>query len=73
YFALGFAPLLFDLEEDPNEWDDLCGSGSFQGVLEQLQEVACSNGWDAEQLTADILTHKRRLSYIKRVESQDTR
>ena len=69
-FAPGFAPLLFDLEEDPNEWDDLCGNCSSRAVLERLQDIACSNGWNAERLKDDILTHKHRLSYIKRSESQ---
>ena len=68
-FAPGYAPLLFDLEEDPNEWNDLCGDASSADILEQLHEIACSNGWDAELLKGDILTHKRRLSYINSAES----
>ena len=69
WFAPGFPPLLFDLEKDPNEWNDLSGRASSQDILESLYEIACSGGWNAESLRNDILLHKRRLSYINKAET----
>ena len=71
WFALGFPPLLFDLEKDPNEWNDLSGEDSARDILEDLYAMAGSDGWDAESLREDILRHKRRLNYIKEAESHD--
>jgi len=68
-FALGLPPLLFDLGEDPCEWNDLSGEPSAQGILEELHAIAGSNGWNAESLRQDILGHKRRLKYIHSAES----
>ena len=63
-FALGHPPLLFDLDEDPHEWNDLSGEDGAQDILDELHVIACSNGWNAESLTEEILWHKRRLKYI---------
>jgi len=68
-FALGLPPLLFDLGEDPCEWNDPSGEPSAQGILEELHAIAGSNGWNAESLRQDILGHKRRLKYIHSAES----
>lgn len=69
WFALDFPPLLFDLEEDPGEWDNLSGEASSRNILEDLYAIACSSGWNAESLKKDILLHKRRLKYINEAES----
>ena len=69
WFALDLPPLLFDLEDDPHEWNDLSGEDSTRQILEDLYGMACSAGWDAESLREDILLHKRRLKYIHQAES----
>ena len=69
WFALGLPPLLFDLDEDPHEWNDLSKEASTRPILDELHELACSSGWDAESVRDDILLHKRRLKYISRAES----
>ena len=69
-FALGLPPLLFDLEQDPYEWSDLSGENSAQGILKELHTIVCSNGWNAESLTEEILWHKRRLNFIHAAESR---
>ena len=68
-FAPPHPPVLFDLQEDPNEWDDLAGRESSPGILDRLHGIACSDGWDGEALREEILRHKRRLSYIHRAET----
>ena len=69
-FAPGLPPLLFDLDSDPYEWNDLSTDNSFQHILKELHGLACSSGWDAESLRDDILQHKRRLKYIHQAESK---
>ena len=69
WFAPDLPPLLFDLEEDPHEWNDLSEEASCQDLLKDLHRLARENGWDAEALLEDILLHKRRLKYIERAES----
>ncbi len=69
WFALNLPPLLFDLDTDPHEWNDLSGEESAREVLEELYQLACSTGWDAQALREDILLHKRRLKYIDQAES----
>lgn len=69
WFAPGLPPLLFDLEEDPHEWNDLSGEDSCRDILEDLHQLARSNGWDAQALREDVLRHQRRLRYIEQAES----
>jgi choline-sulfatase len=69
-FAPGLPPLLFDLDRDPYEWNDLSTEDSTRHILEDLYGLACSSGWDAESLREDILLHKRRLKYIHQAESK---
>ena len=69
WFAPGLPPLLFDLEDDPHEWNDLSTEESCREVLEELYQLARSNGWDTEVLREDILFHKRRLKYIEQAET----
>jgi choline-sulfatase len=69
WFALDLPPLLFDLEADPHEWNDLSREDSARPILEELHGLACSSGWDAGSLREDILLHKRRLKYIDQAES----
>ena len=68
-FAPGLPPVLFDLDEDPYEWNDLGGETSAQGILADLHTIACSNGWNPDSVGEQILLHKRRLKYICAAES----
>jgi choline-sulfatase len=69
-FALGFPPVLFDLDKDPHEWQDIGHRESAQAVLGELHTVASADGWDPERLREEILLHKRRLKYIHSAESR---
>jgi len=69
WFALNLPPMLFNLEEDPHEFDDLSRDDSTQSILEELHALACSSGWDAEALREEILLHKRRMKYINAAET----
>ena len=68
-FAPGLAPTLYDLVNDPHEWHDLGVDASRQTVLAELREEALADGWDGIALKEQILTHKRRLTYINNAES----
>lgn len=68
-FAPGFTPILFDLEDDPHEWHDLGGDFASRDVLADLERMAGADGWDPEELRSEILTHKRRLAFIRRAET----
>ena len=68
-FAPGFPPTLFDLQDDPHEWHDLGGDPASRDVLADLEQVARADGWDPEELLGEILTHKRRLAFIRRAET----
>ena len=68
-FALNFPPTLFELERDPYEWNDLGGNPSFQNIIQELDMIARSDGWNPESLRKEIFIHKRRLKYISMAES----
>ena len=68
WFAPPFPPVLFDLQNDPHEWDDLGPEPSSKDTLEELRAVARSDGWRPEVLRNEILLHKRRLKYISEAE-----
>ncbi len=68
WFAPPFPPVLFDLQNDPHEWNDLGREPSSKNTLEELRTIARSDGWDPEVLRNDILLHKRRLKYISEAE-----
>jgi len=70
-FAPGFPPVLFDLKNDPHEWNDLGGDPSSKAVLDELFTEAQSDGWNGESLREQLLLHKRRLDYISSVERAD--
>jgi choline-sulfatase len=71
-FAPGLPPVLFNLDNDPYEWNDLGGDESSRDILKDLYAIACSHGWNPESLGADILRHKRRLNYINAAETYDS-
>ena len=70
-FAPGYPSLLFDLETDPHEWNNLSEETALQDIMKDLHESACSDGWDGAVLGKNILFHKRRLKYINEAESGD--
>ncbi|MFP3896045.1 MAG: choline-sulfatase [Anaerolineales bacterium] len=54
-------PLLFDLEEDPDEWTNLAGRPEVAEVEEELARRA-TEGWDPEAIEeAEIAAQQRRL------------
>jgi len=67
-FADGLPPTLFDLEEDPYEWNDLGADPQRADVLRTLREIAGADGWEPVSLREEILLHKRRLKYISKAE-----
>ncbi|MBT3379914.1 MAG: sulfatase-like hydrolase/transferase [Lentisphaerae bacterium] len=69
-FAPGHPPVLFDLEDDPHEWNDLSGEAPSQAVLAELRAIACVDGWGEEPLLEEIRAHKRRLTYISTAEKR---
>lgn len=70
-FAPGLSPTLFDLDDDPNEWNDLGTEPSMIPVVRELEGVARADGWDPEMLRDRIARHKRRLKYISRAEGRE--
>ena len=70
-FAPGFPPTLFDLEADPNEWNDLCRSHDHHAVLAELEQDAGADGWDPVRLKPEVETLKRQLSRIAAAERKD--
>ena len=71
-FAPGLSPVLFDLDSDPHEWNDLSGDRACREILEGLYAIACARGWDPESTGEEIVRHKRRLQYIDRAETNDS-
>ena len=67
-FAPGFPPVLFDIQTDSHEWNDLGSDPAHAGVVAELDTLARSDGWDPVTLRREILTHKRRLKCIARAE-----
>ena len=48
-YSLGDAPQLYDVQTDPNEFDDLAGDTAYQSILEDLQAELLSH-WDPVDL-----------------------
>jgi choline-sulfatase len=69
-FAPGLPALLFDLKNDPHEWDDLGGNASSQAVLDELRAEAERDGWDGETVRDEVFRQQRRLSYIHLAETK---
>jgi choline-sulfatase len=48
-YSLGDAPQLYDVQTDPNEFDDLAGDTAYQSIVEDLQARLLSH-WDPVDL-----------------------
>jgi choline-sulfatase len=53
HYIHGHAPLLFDMEADPDELNNLAEDPEFAGIREAL-ESELKIGWDADELDARI-------------------
>lgn len=61
--------VLFDLEADPHEWNDLGADPAYAPVLAELYECACADGWNPEALLTHIRQQKRTLDYLRQAEA----
>lgn len=70
-FADGFPALLFDLEADPHEWNNLGSDPRHSSILDELEKLARSDGWNPTSTRSEIVLHKRRVKYISEAEKAD--
>ncbi|WP_282610556.1 choline-sulfatase [Pelagibius sp. Alg239-R121] len=59
----GHPPMLFDLETDPLELNDVVGDPQLAGVVAELHRIA-TNGWEPDALTEKVLQSQRRRKLI---------
>ncbi|MDA1261013.1 MAG: choline-sulfatase [Planctomycetota bacterium] len=71
-FTRGLAPMLFDLESDPEELHDLAGQPQLAAVEAGLRERALAN-WDPEQVHAEILASQKRRTWLAQVAARSGR
>lgn len=62
-YVHGREELLFDLEEDPDEWHDLSHDAAHSEVLAALRAI-CLEGWDPEAAQSEILRGQRRRAFL---------
>ncbi|HVL55876.1 MAG TPA: choline-sulfatase [Burkholderiaceae bacterium] len=62
-FTRGLPAMLFDLERDPHELEDLCGDPALQPLVQQLHARTVA-GWDPEQVHARILASQKRRLFL---------
>jgi choline-sulfatase len=62
----GQASLLYRLDSDPQERQNLSGVPEFAAIERELRE-ALLRGWDPEMITADIVLSQRRRLFIQNV------
>jgi len=59
-------PMMFDLNVDPDELDNLAGTPEFADLEAELRaEIAAR--WDADAITSDVLKSQRRRRYLQTV------
>jgi arylsulfatase A-like enzyme len=61
-FAYGFPPTLYDLENDPHEWNDLGQDQAHSDLIHELSREAKAD--ELVRLREEIVIHKRRLKNI---------
>ena len=71
-YTRGLAPMLFDLDADPDELNDLAGTAAYASVEAGLLQQALAN-WDPERVHARILASQKRRSYLARVAERSGR
>ena len=60
----GYSPRLFNLAEDPKEWNNLAGQPEYQQVEAKMHDLLVAK-FDAEQIEADIQDSMARRELIK--------
>jgi choline-sulfatase len=65
-YTFQLAPMLFDLESDPDELNNLAGQSAYTSVQASLHAKAIE-GWDPAQVHADILASQKRRLFIAKV------
>jgi choline-sulfatase len=68
----GLAPMLFDLEADPNELHDLAGTPALASIEAELRSRATED-WDPERVHAEILTSQKRRRFLAEVAAKSGR
>lgn len=67
----GDSPELYDLEDDPNEFNNLVGDRTFQSTIDSLQAALLSH-WDPIALDEEVRRSQRERALIERVHNQGT-
>ena len=62
---MGDSPELYDIEADPNEFEDLANDTAHASVLADLQERLLSQ-WDPVAIEAQVLQSQRERLLIER-------
>ena len=64
-YAPGYEPLMFDLEKDPGEWNDVSGDPAYARARELLMERVL-RGWNPEECDERrYRSEERRLAILK--------
>ncbi len=71
-YTRGLAPMLFDLEADPQELRDLAGNPELAAVEAELKALAMQ-GWDPERVHAEILASQNRRRFLADVAEKSGR
>jgi choline-sulfatase len=69
-YSLGDSPELYDIEADPNEFEDLANDTAHASVLADLQERLLSQ-WDPVAIEAQVLQSQRERLLIERAAQVD--
>lgn len=65
----GFRPQLFNLENDPHEFEDLGDNPEFAEIREKLLRRILS-GWPADQVNQEIIKQQAAIDLVKKWEAQ---
>ena len=65
-YTYQLAPMLFDLEADPDELNNLAEQPAYASIQSALHTKAIEN-WDPAQVHADILASQKRRLFIAKV------
>jgi choline-sulfatase len=61
---LGDSPQLYDVQSDPNEFNDLAGDAAYQSILEDLQAELLSH-WDPVDLEQRVRRSQKERMLIE--------
>ena len=64
-YSLGDSPELYDIEQDPNEFNDLAGSAEHATIVAELQERLLA-AWDPVEIERQVLQSQRERLLIER-------